>query len=465
MPKTSLPLHRTQTPPMTPQRLRRLMVIGSLLLLVLCWGLLTMLKPTTQRRIVFTTGAEGGIYYNYALRYAEILKREGIAVDIQTSSGSVENYFRLKDDDSKYEVGFIQSGTGSREQAPGIQTIAAVSHEPIWVFYRGDNIYNRLSQLRGKRIAFGIPGSGLRIVANDLLTENGINSTNSTLLEITAPNAYEQLRNNEIDAAFFIGRADSSLIRTMLKSDFKLMSFAQADALVQQFPYLSKITYPRGASSLINDEPSRDITLLAATAILVSKESLHPSLAYLLLDAASVIHSTPDFFTPRNFFPNQNVEDFTISDETRSYFKSGRPLLQRYLPFWLANFIEHRFAILLPFTALLFGLIQAVPRIYEANMKKRLVVWYKEIHLLEEEIWSTRHPSAEKIAEWHREIEEIDANANQIDIPHRYYGDVYALKQAIGVVRDRISEASHHHSNLHTTQHHDIQKNLATGSS
>ncbi len=63
--------------------------------------------------------------------------------------------------------------------------------------------------------------------------------------------------------------------------------------------------------------------------------------------------------------------------------------------------------------------------------------------MLEEEILNTISPSEEKLAEWHQEIEEIDANANQIDIPQRYYGDVYALKQAIRVVRDRISEAAH----------------------
>jgi TRAP transporter TAXI family solute receptor len=443
MPKHPLPLNRIKKPPMTPQRLRRLMLIGSLVLLALFWAVLTMLKPATQGKIIITAGAPGGIYYNYAERYAQILKRDGITLDIRPSTGSVENFQRLRDEDSEFQVGFIQSGTGTSEQAPGIQTIAAISYEPIWVFYRGNASYDRLSQLRGRRISLGLPGSGLRIVANDLLAENNINTNNSTLLELNSNDAYQQLRDGHIDAAFFIGRADSKVIRALLESSIRLMSFSQADALVQKFPSLSKIIYPRGATNLVNDQPQHDITLLAATAMLVSKESLHPALAYLLLDAANVIHNAPDFFTPRNYFPNQNIEDFTIADETRRYFKSGKPFLQRYLPFWLANFIERRFTILLPFIAVLFGLAQAVPRLYDASMKKRLVVWYKEIHLLEEEIWNTHDASQSKLDQWHAEIEEIDANANQIDIPQRYYGDVYALKQAIRVVRDRIREAAH----------------------
>lgn len=430
-------------PAMTPRRLRRLMLTGSIALLAVCWFMLAMLKPAVQGKIVLTAGVEGGIYANFAQRYAQILKRDGITLDIRPSSGSVENLHRLLDDDSEFEVGFIQSGTGSNEEAPHLQTIAAIAYEPIWVFYRDPNDIDRLSQLRGKRISIGLPGSGLRIAANELLVANGITTNNSTLVETTGQAAFEQLRDHQIDAAFFIGRADSELVRTLLNSRIKLMSFSQADALVQKFPSLSKIVYPRGATDLVNDIPPQDVTLLAATALLVSKETLHPALTYLLLDAANVIHNGPNLFTPRNYFPNQNIEDFAISDETRHYFRSGRPFLQRYLPFWLANFLERRFAILLPFIAILFGLIQAVPRLYEASMKKRLVVWYKEIHLLEEEIWGTQAPSQEKFAEWRDEIAEIDASASQIDIPQRYFADVYALKQAIRVVRERINEAAH----------------------
>jgi hypothetical protein len=92
--------------------------------------------------------------------------------------------------------------------------------------------------------------------------------------------------------------------------------------------------------------------------------------------------------------------------------------------------------------ALLFGLLQALPRMVEARMKNRLVVWYREIKSLEDEIWSTRQPGKEQIAQWRDDIENIDANASQIRIPQRYFQDVYALKQAIGVVRERIVQVA-----------------------
>lgn len=422
---------------------RRFLIVGVILLLAaLGWGLAAALKPAFQRTIVITTGADGGIYRGFADRYAPILKRDGITLDIRSSAGSIENYQRLKDPDSEFEVGFIQSGTVSPKETDQLQTIAAVSYEPIWVFYRGDNIISQLAQLRGKKVAVGVSGSGLLNVSMVLLAYSGITRDNATLLEIDAVKAYEGLEHGELDAAFFIGRPDASTQQKLLNSDLKLMSFSQADALVQKFPSLSKVIFPRASTSIANDLPHADVTLLAATALLVSKETLHPALIYLLLEAAKTVHGHEDYFTPLGTFPNLNTEEFPISDESERYFKSGRPFLQRYLPFWLASFIERRLLILVPFAALLAGLLQAMPRIVEARIRRRLVVWYREIKSLEDEIWRSEKPTKDQIAQWRIEIENIDAHASQIRIPHRYFQDVYALKQAIGVVRQRILQAS-----------------------
>jgi hypothetical protein len=230
--------------------------------------------------------------------------------------------------------------------------------------------------------------------------------------------------------------------KTLLNSSLKLMSFSQADALVQKIPSLSKIVLPRASTSVAEDLPRTDVTLLAATALLVSKDTMHPALIYLLLDAARIVHSHEDYFTPLGTFPNTNTEEFPISDESVRYFKSGQPFLYRNLPFWLASLIERRLLILVPFAALLVGLLQALPRMLEARMRKRLVVWYREIKALEDEVWNSTAPTRSQIAQWSDEIESIDANVSRIRIPYRYFQDVYALKQAIGVVRNRIAHVA-----------------------
>ncbi|SAK72109.1 TRAP-type transport system periplasmic component-like protein [Caballeronia pedi] len=442
MPRHNPALQRSQKTPMSRAR-RRLLIIGLIAVLAAFgWAMAIMVEPAFQRTIVMTSGADNGIYRGFADRYAPILKRAGIKLDIRDSSGSVQNYDRLRDPKSVYDIGFIQSGTTRPKETDNLQTIAAVSYEPIWVFYRGETTVDRLSQLRGKKISMGVSGSGLLNVAQSLLGYSGITSQNSTLLQMDAPAAYQGLESGQIDAAFFIGRPDADMQKTLLNSRLKLMSFAQADALVQKIPSLSKIILPRASASVAEDLPRTDVTLLAATALLVSKGPLHPALVYLLLDAARIVHGREDYFTPLGTFPNTNTDEFPISDESVRYFKSGQPFLYRTLPFWLASLIERRLLILVPFAALLIGLLQALPRLLEARMKKRLVVWYREIKALEDEVWSSSDPTRSQIAQWSEEIENIDANASRIRIPYRYFQDVYALKQAIGVVRDRIAHVA-----------------------
>ncbi|SAK84378.1 TRAP-type transport system periplasmic component-like protein [Caballeronia catudaia] len=442
MPRHKKAFHRRYRLPLTSRR-RLLAITGAVILLtMLGWTLFGIVEPAFQTRIIMTTGADNGIYQGFAHKYAPILKRDSVTLDIRPSSGSVENYERLKDSNSEYEVGFIQSGTVEARESDGLQTIAAVSYEPIWVFYRGDVIVNRLAQLRGKRIGIGIRGSGLLRVSLALLAFSGVTRDNSQLTEVDAQAAYRRLEDGSLDAAFFIGRPDAPMQETLLNSDLKLVSFAQADAIVQKFPSLSKVTFPRASTSIVDDNPTSDVTLLASTALLVAKDALHPALVYLLLDAARTVHAGEDYFTPLGAFPNLNTAEFPVSKESERYFESGRPFLQRYLPFWLASFIERRLLILLPFMAVLIGIMQALPRMLESRVNNRFVVWYRALKSLEDEIWKTAHPSADEIARWWNELEYIDVNASRIRVPSRHLHDVYALKQAISVVRDRISMAA-----------------------
>ncbi len=439
---------RLSKPPLRPSlwqavlrhRLRWLVLTAAVLLLA-AWTTKMMLQPVKPRKVVITSGADEGIYLTFARRYAEALEKENINLDIRKSSGAVENYQRLKDDNSEYDIGLVQSGTGSARDAPNLQTLASVSYEPIWVFYRGADTIDRLTQLQGKRISVGMPGSGLRTVMLSLLTMHGVTPSNSAIQEYGGTLAFQALTEGRLDAAAFIGAPDVPLIAALLKSELRLVSFSQADAVVRRFPSLAKVTFPRGAIDLARDLPPRDVTLLSTTALLVAKNKLHTEVAYQLLDAANEVHGMPSFFADRGDFPNQRIEDFPISDDTRRYFKSGRPFLQNYLPFWLASFIEQRFVILVPVIAVFFALLQTLPRLYAYRMRHRLVRWYYDVKLLEDEILTAHAPNPDQRRTWQRRIDDIDTGVSRVVISQPYLRDVYALKQAIRLVHDKIAVA------------------------
>ncbi len=65
-------------------------------------------QPAPPKRIVITTGSDAGAYYAYAGRYANILARNGVTLEVRTSAGSLQNLERLENDEA--QVGFVQGG-------------------------------------------------------------------------------------------------------------------------------------------------------------------------------------------------------------------------------------------------------------------------------------------------------------------------------------------------------------------
>ena len=409
-------------------------VIGLSLLI----GILYLLFQPTPHKMVMSVGNNRGIYRAIAVQYAAALAKKGITLELRSSSGGVENYQRLKDPSSRYDVALIQSGIGDARDAPHIELLASVSYEPLWLFYRSDLSIDKTSQLIGKRIAVGVPGSGLYRLTLSLLAASNTTATNSQLIELSPQDAAKSLRDKTVDAAFFIGEPDTPQIDAMLRSEAKLMNFSQADAIVHKFPALSKVVFPRGAISLADDLPPEPITLLSTTALLLVKDSLHPALAYALLDSAFEVHGKPGFFSSRGEFPNQRNEDFTVSEEARNYFKSGRPFLQNYLPFWLANLIEQQGVLLVPLFATLFALLRAIPYAIDHRTRSRLAHWYGSIRQLDDDMRSASYPSLPQLLRWQHELDAIDTTVHHLNLPRRHFDQIVALKLSIHLLKDRI---------------------------
>ena len=136
--------------------LRDLALVGlPLLVLVVAafWFAYRFVKPAPPDTFVLATGREEGAYHAIGMRYQERLEREGITVVIKSSAGSMENLKNLADEDSEVEVAFVQAGNGDRDDYPGLVALGSVYYEPVWIFYRGARLHDRLRHLSGKRIA------------------------------------------------------------------------------------------------------------------------------------------------------------------------------------------------------------------------------------------------------------------------------------------------------------------------
>src|SRR5690606_2371197 len=228
------------------------------------WLTAQFIRPAPPDHLVIASGGPGGAYEMYAARYRPIVERNGIELRERPTAGALENLELLNDPESGIDVAFVQGGLSKGEGSEHLVSLGSFYVEPLWVFYRGQQRLNRLTQLKGKRIAIGPAGSGTRALAAELLQANGVNGDNATLTSLGGLDAIAALREGKADAAFIVGPAQSSAVWLALYTpDVHIMDFAQAEAYVRRFPYLSAIVLPRGAVDLERDVPRRDVRMVA----------------------------------------------------------------------------------------------------------------------------------------------------------------------------------------------------------
>jgi hypothetical protein len=335
------------------------------------------------------------------------------------------------------DVGLVQSGSRSEGDTAGLVSLGSLYYEPLWVFYRGRNALDRLSQLHGKRVSIGGEGSGIRRLALQLLAANDAARQPTVLLDLGMSDAAEALQRREIDALFIIAGPDSPVVQKLLRAEgVRLMNFRQAMAYTRLFPFLSSVVLPQGAIDLARNIPPHDTVLLSPTATLVARESLHPALTVLLIQAATEVHGQAGLFQRAGEFPAATATDFPLSEDAKRFYQSGPSFLQRYLPFWVAVLVQRMMVMLVPLIAVLIPLMRILPSVYTWRVRRRIYRWYGELKYLEHDLEQNREP--QRITEYLKRLDQIEQRVSKLKVPLAYSGQFYMLRQHIGFVRDMI---------------------------
>jgi TRAP transporter TAXI family solute receptor len=396
--------------------------------------------PAPPDHLSIGTGGKTGAYYPFGQQYREILARDGITLEVRSTAGSVENIRLLKSPADGVDVAFVQGGIGNRADSPNLASLGSLYFEPLWVFHRTDTPVKRLSDLHQKRIAIGPEGSGTRAVALQLLADNAI-AESASIFPTGGNEAVKALKQGDIDAAFFVMSARSSVVQTLLTTNgVSLMSFERAEAYTRIHRFLSSVVLPEGVIDFDLNIPSEDIILLAPAATLVARDDIHPSLVDLLLQAASEVHRSGGLFEALNQFPSQKYVDFPLNKDAVRFFKHGPPFLQRYLPFWAATLIDRLKIMLLPLLTLLIPLMKIVPPSYRWRVRRKIFHWYRELQAVDLEV--NENDPLEKLNTYLTELRKIDEEVKQVTVPLSYAAELFALRIHIAHVQRRIVEYS-----------------------
>ncbi len=286
------------------------------------------------------------------------------------------------------------------------------------------------------RVSFGPAGSGTNKIAHDLAASVGLDVDRIEVLELGPVDAGERLLKGDLDLVCIVAAWDAPIVRKLLLDpSVQLRDWTRADAHVALRPYLSKLVLPRGVADLANDRPPEDVRLVAAKASLVVRGDLHPALQYLLLQTASEVHGGPSVFNKAGEFPAAEPVDLPLSESARDYYRSGRPFLQRYLPFWLAASASRLLLVLIPVIGILFPLFRLLPAAYGWGMQHRIYRLYGELKVLEMECDAGGGGAPHTLDE---RLGRLEQRADRIRVPVRFAPLLYNLKMHIGLVRERV---------------------------
>lgn len=269
------------------------------------------------------------------------------------------------------------------EDKKGIEALASIYYEPIWLFYKKDLPLLSVYDLNRKKVAVGEKGSGTLPLAQTLLNVNG---AQKALLQFDSPDkSEEKLLRGEIDAMFLVTSPESESIKRLLGDErVKLFTFHRSKAYTKTFSYLSNTVLYEGIVSLEQNLPKQDTLMLSTTASLTVREDLPHELVRIFMKQVKKVHKKASILENKNEFPSQMYVELPMNKEAKRYLEKGNTWLESIFPFWIASNIDRLKLLIIPFLTLLFPLIKGILPLYRWSIRYKIYRWYKDLRLLEE---------------------------------------------------------------------------------
>mgnify|MGYP002777196514 CR=1 FL=1 len=278
MQQRSKPLKATRLTPVEQKPLspgKRVAVRGMVTSLLGGW-LLYLLSgcspqlPSTR----LSSGIPGG-FYNRLGQQIQTSARSTVHLEVKNleSQGSKQNLQRLLD--RQVDFALVQLDVAQEAMAQGkIQAIALLSNESVHVIVRQEPGLRWFSDLEGKRVAIGAPGSGIRFTASQLLRANNLQiRPDDAGLEA----AFQKLNRRQVDAIIYVGSVGASQrLRQLLMTNPNLTLLPLQPALVNNLTAQAPGSYqaatlPQGTYTARPAIPNRDIPTLATATVLVTR--------------------------------------------------------------------------------------------------------------------------------------------------------------------------------------------------
>jgi TRAP transporter TAXI family solute receptor len=224
------------------------------------------------------TGEHGGTFYRQGLALKSVLERgpRTPAVEVIESplGMSIENAIRL--DAGEVDFAFISApwvaaarkGQPPFTRAIDLRAAAPMNLGPNFFIARADSGLRKVSDLRGKKVAVGLPNGGMAPHAEAVFTALGIGAGDLERVYVDFASGAEMLAAGEVDAQFQCPIPNRVITELSERVFLRVLTYdpGQLDAALKSIPHDRRITLRKGSFRGVDEDvPQLGVLNLLAT--------------------------------------------------------------------------------------------------------------------------------------------------------------------------------------------------------
>ncbi|MGW5633524.1 TAXI family TRAP transporter solute-binding subunit [Streptomyces sp. NPDC003832] len=178
---------------------------------LLLWWLLPLGEKPPSGTITFSTGTRAGVYHEYGERLRAELAKDmpDLKVELRTSDGSQQNVQRVATGEADFTIAAADAvETYELDGRPGadrLRGVARLYDDYVQLVVPPDSDIRSVADLRGKRVAIGLPDSGVRLIATRVLKAAGIDPEKDITPRQDGIDTGPGLLGTDLDAFFWSG--------------------------------------------------------------------------------------------------------------------------------------------------------------------------------------------------------------------------------------------------------------------
>lgn len=255
-------------------------------------------ETLARKFVTIGTGSVTGVYYPTGGAISKMvnkkIKEYGIKATVESTGGSVYNINAVLSGDLEFGVAQsdrqFQAYNGLAEwektgPQKNLRAVFAIHPETITLIASADSGVKSVSDLKGKRVNIGNPGSGQLQNSKDVLNSFGVSLDSINAEQVKAVEAPSLIQDEKIDAFFYTVGHPNGNIKEATSGRIKVriipVDGAGADAVVKKFSYYAKATIPGvHYPNALND--GKDVESVGVKATFVASSELDEAIVYAI---------------------------------------------------------------------------------------------------------------------------------------------------------------------------------------